>query len=296
MNTHTGWNNFPQGFSQNQLMMQNSNQNNYRMAYSPNQQLIPHQDWSNPKQIMHNNVEQNVFNELIMDFTLHMDSNDRDTTAFPNPYKFTVSLGGAGTNTEKVYNNKTNTFETKSYTGAPNPRISRNFRNIKYVTLDRIFFPKYIVFARTEVPPSSGNYVYTGLTEISEKYRYLIVRIKELDNDRLLSTNNNVREDSFIIYKDKDLGGSDAEIWLSCHSKRVYFKSALKNLDKLTIEIVDQNGNQITPTYKIDGVGNEFAIPAAEITNADTNEQYQFSLQMTLGVYENELNTQVNYR
>ena len=287
-------NNIPRGYSQNQINMSRTNQHNFNNGFQSSQNMIPQQDWTNNGNLIHNNVSQNVFNESILDNMLHIDSYDRDTNAYPNPFKFTVSLGGSGTSREKVFNKDTQTYEIVNYSGVPSPRIQKNFMNVKQVILDKVIFPQYVVYTRTNL--DGGLYSYTGLTTISAKYRYLILKIKELDNNRVFSTNDRVGDDSFILYKDKDLGGSSTEIWLSSYCKRTFLKSALKNLDKLTIEIVDPDGNPVKFKYVIAGGGTtEYDIPATELTGAN-QEDYEFVIQMTISTVENDLNTNVNYR
>ena len=287
-------NNIPRGYSQNQINMSRTNQHNFNNGFQPSQNIIPQQDWTNNGNLIHNNVAQSLFNESILDNMLHIDSYDRDTNAYPNPFKFTVSLGGSGTTKEKVFNKDTQTYEMVSYAGVPSPRIQKNFMNVKQVILDKVIFPQYVVYTRTDL--GGGIYSYTGLTTISAKYRYLILKIKELDNNRVFSTNNRVGDDSFILYKDKDLGGSSTEIWLSSYCKRTFLKSALKNLDKLTIEIVDPDGNLVKFKYVIAGGGTtEYDMPATELTGAN-QEDYEFVIQMTISTVENDLNTNVNYR
>jgi hypothetical protein len=285
----------PRGLSNNQMNMNRGNQFNYGNNYQPSVNLIPQQDYNNNGSLVHNNIDNNIFNEYMNDYTLHIDSYDRDLTAFPSAFKFIVSLGGAGTSTEKKYDESSNTFKTINYTGAPDPRIQRNFHNVKQIILDRLFFPQFCVYTRTIV---AGVPYYSGKTAVSSKFRYLIVKIKELDNNKVFSTNNRVSDDSFIIYKDKDLGGSSTEIWLSSYcNKRVYPKSSLKNLDKLTVEIVDPEGNLLKHTYVIDGdaTQTEYDMPLSELTGPNQTK-YEFAMQMTISLYENEIKTNVNYR
>ena len=184
--------NIPRGYSQNQQFMAQNNQHNFNNGFRQSTNLIPPQDWSNSGNLMHNNVAPNVYNELVMDYYLHIDSYDRDVNAYPSSFKFTVSLGGSGTSSEKVYDKQTGTFRTINYTGVPEPRIQRNFYNVKYISLDKIILPKFAVYSFTEDETDPNNIIrtYTGVTSFSEKYRYLILKIKELDNNRIFSTNN----------------------------------------------------------------------------------------------------------
>jgi hypothetical protein len=276
------------GLSSTQSTMINSNQNNFSHAYQPNNTLIPSQNYENSNQLVHNNLESNLLTESYIDYTIHVDSNDRNTTVFPSPYKFVLNFGGAGPSRNKFYNSAGN-FEKLDFNGAPDPIIDRKFRNVKTVILDKIFFPKYIGFQRTGSDP---NYDYSGNVTLASRYRYVIVRIQELDNNRMYSTNNYVRDDSFVMYNDKTLGEAGVGIWIASPYKRTYLKSALKNIDKFTIEIVDPQGNPIIPTW--DDSGTNTPIPQSELESK--YDKYNFQIHFIFSVLENELNTKPNFR
>jgi len=278
------------GVSSTQMSMMNSGQNNFSQAYNPNVNLIPAQNYENSHQIVHNNLESNLFNESYIDYTIHVDSTDRNITVFPSPYNFVLNFGGAGPSRNKFYNSSGN-LQTVDFNGAPEPIIDRKFRNVKTVILDKIFFPKYIGFERLGAGP---NYDYSGNVALASRYRYVIVRIKELDNNRMYSTNNYVRDDSFVMYNDKTLGEAGVGIWIASPYKRTYLKSALKNVDKFTIEIVDPQGNSIVPTWK--NAGNDEPIPQSELDNEATRDKYNFQIHFIFSVLENELNTKPNFR
>lgn len=279
------------GISSNQKNMSKNNQNNFNNAFQPNNTLIPNQTYNNPNNLTHNNVPDNFFNEYLIDYTLHIDSADRDISSYPIPYDFILSLGGAGTSREKTFDPKTQSFKITNYNGVPNPRIEKNFTNVKYVILEKVFLPKYIIYTR-EILGSEYNYI--GETFLSDKYRYLAVRVKELDNNRIFSTNNNIRDDSFIIYRDKELGGLSGDIWISSPCRRQYLKSSLKNLSRLSIEIVDSLGNLIVPQY-VDTTVTPNTIIDVPVSDLDRPE-FQCTFQFTLQCFENEINTNVNYR
>jgi len=276
------------GVSKTQMSMINSGQNNLSQAYNSNLNLIPAQNYENSNQLVHNNLESNLFDESYIDYTIHVDSTDRNTTIFPSPYNFVLNFGGSGPSRNKFYNSA-GTLQTVDFNGVPDPIIDRKFRNVKTVILDKIFFPKYIGFQRTGAGP---DYDYSGNVTLASRYRYVIVRIKELDNNRMYSTNNYVRDDSFVMYNDKTLGDTGIGIWIASPYKRTYLKSALKNIDKFTIEIVDPQGNPIIPTWYDSGT--DTLIPQSEL---EANYyKYNFQIHFIFSVLENELNTKPNYR
>jgi len=279
-----------QGVSSTQMSINKSGQNNFNTAYQQNQQFIPAQEYTNNGQLIHNNVESNMLNENYIDYTIHVDSTDRNTSVYPNPYSFVLTFGGAGPGKNKYFDSHGN-LHVNDYVGAPDPIIDKKFRNVKNVILDKIFFPRYIGFERTGTP---GNYDYSGNVTLASRYRYVVVRIKELDNNRMFSTNNFVRDDSFVMYNDKTLGEANVGIWIASPYKRFYLRSALKNIDKFTIEIVDPKGNLIVPTY--DDSGTNVPIPANDLKNENHRDQFEFQIHFILTVLENELNTKPNYR
>jgi hypothetical protein len=278
------------GISATQKSLMQSEQNDFSQAYHPNSNLIASQNYTNTNQLIHNNLELNLYNESYIEYTIHVDSTDRNTTIFQSPYNFILNFGGAGPSRNKFYNSSGN-LQQVDFSGAPDPIIDRKFRNVKSVILDKIFFPKYIGFQRLGAGPI---YDYSGNVTLASRYRYVIVRIKELDNNRMYSTNNYVRDDSFVMYNDKTLGEAGVGIWIASPYKRTYLKSSLKNIDKFTIEIVDPKGNPIFPTW--DNGGTDENIPQSELTNQDNRDKYNFQIHFIFSVLENELNTKPNFR
>lgn len=280
------------GVTSTQMAMMNSGQTNFSQAYNSNPNIIPPQTYENSYQLIHNNVDSNLFNESYIDYTIHVDSGDRTTAIFPSPYSFVLNFGGAGPSKNKFYNSS-GVLQKVDFNGAPDPIIDRKFRNVKTVILDKIFFPKYIGYIRTGTGTLLDPYVYTGNVTLASRYRYVIVRIQELDNNRMYSTNNYVRDDSFVMYNDKTLGDADVGVWIASPYKRTYLKSALKNIDKFTINIVDPKGNPIVPTW--DNAGTNEPIPNGDNSEL-SNDKYNFQIHFIFSVLENELNTKPNFR
>ena len=119
----------PSQFGINQLT---SGHHNFSQAYQQYNQLIPQRPTNNDGNLAHNNVNSNLLAEMITEYTINVDSADRDLNNYPSPYKFSISLGGAG--------------EYKEFKGVPNPRIDMNFKNVKYIKLKYILMPNnYLV-------------------------------------------------------------------------------------------------------------------------------------------------------
>ena len=284
------------------------NQSNFNQSYSPIQNVIPQRDIKNHNEAMHNNINDSIVSEIVTEYTLHIDSNDRDTTAYQNPYKFTVSLGGAGPQTIKSTNGLITT--TTSYGGTPKPKIDIQFKNIKYVKIKYLTLPRTILYKRIDA--SGVEYSVPSLTNdgisgtILANYRYLILRIKELDDDKLYSTNDIIKNNCFILYRDSNYYDAINDLWIATQPVRIYYDNLLKNnLNKLTIEIMTPTGDELRLLYFDPAAPNtKINIEYNEINNYNsTNNFYtdftpivQMSMELEFGVCENQINTQKNYR
>ena len=285
------------------INMMNSNQSNFNNAFSQNKNMIPQRDTKNHGHIMHNNMNDNIVSEIVSEYTIHIDGIDRDTTVFPNPYKFTVSLGGPAIQTSNKYVDSSNNPIVTA--GVPSPRIDVNFKNVKYIKLKYLMLPRTINYVLET--DASGNKTWTAGTTgstILAKNRYLLLRIKEIANDKLYSTNDTIKNDCFIIYRDSNYGDALNDLWFATQPVKIFYDNGLKNLTKLTIEILKPDGTDFRLLYN-NATQN---IAYTEInTNTSTstpssdfypqfNENIQTNMEFEIGVCENQLNTQKNYR
>lgn len=281
------------------LSMLNSNQSNFNNAFVPNSTVIPQRDTKNYGNIIHNNVNDNILSEIVTEYTIHIDSKDRDTRIYPNPYSFIVSLGGPETRRDTNGNVIGNS-------GVPDPRIDVNFKNIKYVKIKYLMLPRNIFY--DIVIDISGNKEYsvgTSRPTILANYRYLLLRVKEISNDKLYSTNDIIKNECFIIYRDSNYSDAINDLWFATQPVKIFYDNGLKNLTRLTIQILTPNGDELRLKSNNDELNN---IPYNEINNdmsEDTpssdfyfnfNEDIQTNMEFEIGVCENQINSQKKYR
>jgi hypothetical protein len=275
----------------------NSQLNNFNKAYTPNKVEIEQRDYQNHNELTHNNVEQDIVNEVLNEYIIHIDGADRDRTIFPNPFKYTVTLGGTGATHA----------DGQIIGGNPNPRIERNYRNIKQLKIKYVILPKFYKYNYT----NDGSYsqytipnVTTDAPSFLQNYRYLILRIKELDTDKINSTNSSCRPNTFVLYKNNIYSQSDAftDIWVPTQPIITYANTNLKNLNKLSIDITDPSGNQIFMKILDNNV--EKKMDYNDLNNPDPTKTnfglYNWScnvcLELSLVIAENEINIQKSYR
>jgi hypothetical protein len=309
-------------------MPTNKGSQNFNSAYQINTPFIEKQDFRNKNDLLHNNVNENLLLEQIIEYNLNIDSEDRSLAAYPNPFNFTVTFGGHGNVSEtKVFLKKNSTnlsamnenkYENKKivYEGTPGPIINKKFKNVKYLRLDYVILPKTNIIKSTtsdninininndninndnesdlcECPCPNDSISVDDTDKLTQKYKYLILRINEIKTDNILGTNKNLENNIFILYPDK-LMGKNHIMWLPTSGYRNYKNSNLENITRLTFEILtpkgevlfiyDENKNIINP-----------ATETNELIKECINENMQISISIVLKVVENELNTNTKF-
>lgn len=293
------------------MNMMNSSQSNFNNAFTPNQNLIPQRDSKNYGDMIHNNVNNNVLSEIVTEYTIHADSKDRDTSIYPNPYSFSISLGGIASynsNRIKVKDGNGNWIYTSgTVTGVPNPRVDMNFKNVKYIKLKYLMLPRNLFYdVTTDVSDNKVYSIASTKSTILSNYRYLILKIKEIVNDKLYSTSD-TRNDCFIIYRDSNYHDAINDLWFATQPVKIFYDNGLKNLSKITIQILlpdaqtelnvqyNNDGSKTNLPYNEINVDNSTSHPSSDFYTK-FNESIQTSMEFELGVCENQINAEKNYR
>ena len=277
--------------------------NNFSQAYTPSQQIIRKTDFSNSGNVMHNNIGEKTLNEYITEYTIHIDSYNRDFGTYPNPFKFNVVFGGAGSGVERKFKPSGEFVET-SYVGQPNPKISRKFRNVKYIKLNHIILPKTNYVTVETLDEGTVYHLADPSNDLISNHKYLILKMSQAKStSKVLSTNDYITDECFILYPDKIMG-LNHYMWLPTNTSRVFPNSSLANIDKLDFEILDEDGNTLFVINTTDDT--RFNTKTVLDTLTDPSDPtyvavskihriVQIDIELTLGVVENELNTQTNF-
>jgi hypothetical protein len=126
---------------------------------------------------------------------------------------------------------------------------------------------------------------------------------KELGDDKLYSTNDKIRNNCFILYRDSNYYDALNDLWIATQPVKIYYDNQLKNnLNKLSFEILTPDFQE----FRLKSIDNTslLNIDYNYINNdqADSNfySQYtpiiQMSMELEFGVCENQINTQKSYR
>jgi hypothetical protein len=254
--------------------LKNNNIYKFDQAFGENVQIIGKTNFNNDNNLLHNNISDNVLNEYISEYQIYIDSRDRDIDSYKSQFNFTVYFGVGGNQSDK---------NGKLYEGLPNPKILREFKNIKFIRLNYIFVPRILKvrFNKYNEYVLDNDFCYKY-----SKYEYLIVKIKELSDEKILSTNNIISDDSFVFYPHKVIGGNYV-MWICDNPLRIYKISQLANISQLTILVITPSGELLT-------IKDQDGCNLKDERNI-LFDNFQFFISLTFGTIENEINTNIKF-
>src|SRR5437868_5368985 len=121
----------------NQHSNERGNYFNYNNAFQQNQPLIDQPQNINQQITLHNNLNNNLLAEHIVEYYINIDSDDRKIDVYPNPYNYVVSFKPLGKSVDRKYKFKKGDCDNDNenlgvnYDETPAPVIIRNFKNVK---------------------------------------------------------------------------------------------------------------------------------------------------------------------
>lgn len=265
------------------------------------------------KNIIHDNINDNLLDETIVEYKIVIDSSDRDIKTYPNPFDFIVNFGGSQID-RVTYKDQTGRTRTQLMYGTPLPIINKDFRNVKYITLDSIVLPQAIVQECKkchECDSLECEHRVSRYNLVND--RFVLLVIDELvDNDRIIySTSDNTNryamnkcaKDVFPITYPKVFGYifPDTVLGNVYYSgkvrdvRRTFKQNHLAQIKKLTIKICKSDGQVLNYNnmYTYDEcVEKNISI---EDPLHPLHPEHQIHLVFTIGVIESQLNQLVKF-
>lgn len=267
----------------------------YNQAYLADQQaMIEKINYVNKGNLIHNNIGDTTLDEFIEEYRIHIDSLDRDIKEYPDPFKFTVKFNTDG---------KKRIHDTL-FDAAPGPLINKQFRNVKYVKLENIIFPRY-----NKIIEKDGEYVCDTESSLLDD-RFISLVIKELQHQKVLSTlESSTRRDSkgnsvkaevpyALIIPDKV--NKKYFTGLPYYGSSVYKNSDHNNLDQLTIDIRDSCNVPVRfeGLYDYEDLCDKKEcneeVPETDIRHPK-NKKHQLHLTFIVGVVEGQQNKNTKF-
>lgn len=249
---------------------------NVQDSFSQNKPLIERQEYVNTGNILHNNLAENLLSENVFEYNIYIDSADRDISKYYSPFEFKVYFSEIADYPKIDQNFKNVKYINLNYIilpptnvlfanntliadKEPNPDVNYGLFRGNYLTFssnNQYTFPGGTAIIPS-VPTLNPGVKWPVQSNPITTNKYLILKIKELDNLRVKSTSENntsgIDKNSFVLFYDDDVndsaGNNTGTIWKTKFGggSRVFLSSELKNINSFTICIYDQFGNKIIP-------------------------------------------------
>ena len=172
--------------------------------------------------------------QSIREYSVLIDSKDRNYQIYPDPFKYTVTIDPSPTT-------KSNGSGRKTIMEDPNPVIMESFRNVKYIKLEKIILPKFNRIYYNTLMEKHQVLVEKPLTDNN----YLVMNIGSNFSDENSRSTNDILSRSFsTIYYDQDINLTHYSGDIS-NGYRVFDPQPLSRIDKFDINFTDPYGKPL---------------------------------------------------
>jgi hypothetical protein len=123
-------------------------------------------------------------------------------------------------------------------------KFDNGLERVKSVKVVALCIPKFTSYSYT-----GGAFV--GVTELKTDVRYVILQIKELVDEKKVTSGDFMENNEFIFRYDKDLG-SLSHIYITIANDTITYPLPIKNLKRLSVKVFDDTDTQLelpTLTY-----------------------------------------------
>lgn len=209
-------------------------------GYDP-KSIFNNNNFVNRNDILHNNLHSIILNEEIREYSILIDSKDRNYQIYPDPFCYEVRFGPLPKSREKV-GNKTIVYED------PNPVINENFVNVRYIKLEDVLLP-FFDKIKCEAKKCDGELIETWKVDTCRRLTenlYIVLSIGDTYIDTNYRSTNDVLSDSFAtIYYDHHVNDTHFKGYTR-NGIKVFPPDQLAKIDKLRISFMDPYGNPLT--------------------------------------------------
>lgn len=222
--------------------------NNFSKAFMPMQtvptngynpkSMFSHHNFINSGELMHNNLSQILLNEEIREYSVMIDSKDRNYQVYPDPFSYDVKFNPLPAKAETL-NGKTTIYED------PTPTINENFKNVRYIKLESIILPFYTQVRQVDSLNSDEEIVTDWNVNVSKNLTdnlYTVLSLGEYTDTNYRSTNDVLADSFATIYYSHKINNSHFKGQTS-NGIKIFPQDNLGKIDKLKISFTDPYGN-----------------------------------------------------
>lgn len=201
-------------------------------------------DFLNQGNLLKNNLNNVVIDDNIKEYSVLIDSKDRNYQAYPDPFHYEVIFNPLPTSFDYV-NGRIKSFDQ------PNPTINFNFTNVKYIKLKTAILPLYTSVINKNIKKEYKDYDdYVDVLQIDTtksllNNNYTILSLGGEYSDANSYSTNDLLSNSFsTMYYDYKLNNTHYKVE-SYNGIKIFPDDQLSKITKLKIDFIDEYGNNI---------------------------------------------------
>lgn len=191
-----------------------------------------HHNFVNRGDLLHNNLQEILLYEEIKEYSILIDSKDRNYQVFPNPFQYTVTFSPLS-QTKTIYQGEIITSET------PNPTINDKFINVRYIRLEDVLLPFFTTAVKIKENDTIDWKIDTSKALTNNLYT--ILTIGEYMDVNMRSTNDALADSFATIYYDYRINETHFKGYTR-NGIKIFPQDQLGEINKLKIAFSDPYG------------------------------------------------------
>ena len=238
---------YPKAYDPNHLV---GIQNNFNTSFNPQlntlnngndpKNFFDNHNFTNKNNLLHNNLNNILLNEEIREYSVMIDSKDRNYQFYPDPFNFEVKFHPLPKSKEMI-DGKTIKHED------PAPTINDNFTNVRYIKLEEIILPYFTKIKFVKELDTDGDTVNTCKVNTKKPltdYLYIVLSLGEYTDTNYKSTNDVLSESFATIYFDSKVNNTHY-FGHTVNGIKIFPQDQLATINKLKINFMDPYGQPL---------------------------------------------------
>ncbi|AGF85266.1 hypothetical protein QJ854_gp516 [Moumouvirus goulette] len=208
-------------------------------GYDPKGMFQNH-NFVNKNDILHNNINKSVLNEEIREYSILIDSKDRNYQVYKDPFQYEVKFSPLHKIVEIVDG-------VKKVYEQPNPIINGKFEKVRYIKLEHVILPFYnqIRLSKDIVDDDIIERWKINTSKPLTDNLYTVLCIDNYGDVNYKSTNDVLSESFATIYFDKKINNTHF-IGKAHNGIKTFPQDQLGKIDKIKISFRDPYGNNLS--------------------------------------------------
>uniref|UniRef100_A0A6G6ABG4 Uncharacterized protein n=1 Tax=Borely moumouvirus TaxID=2712067 RepID=A0A6G6ABG4_9VIRU len=240
-------------------------------GYDPKSMFQNH-NFVNKNEILHNNINKSILNEEIREYSILIDSKDRNYQTYEDPFHYEVKFNPLHKIVENI-NGVRKVYEE------PNPIINGKLEKVRYIKLEHVILPFYtqIKLSKDIVEDEIIERWKVNTSKPLTDNLYTVLCIENYGDVNYKSTNDVLSESFATIYFDKKINNTHF-IGKAHNGIKMFPQDQLGKIDKIKISFRDPYGNLLSCPHVDKSIMSNMECTCEDPTGDEDTECFRHNL------------------